>query len=415
MRFSNLLIQIALIFLFLLTACSNNQANINQSSKRQPPLAGEILVWVENPIALNDDQISQFKAMVNDNIRQFTQLHPNVKILVEFLPEKVKLTELLSQFNRGSGPDVFVGSFLVRYNELFELINQGYFQPINKDEIDLSQFRRESLRQVYYHGKIYALPVRLATQVLCYNKNKIKQLPTQLDDLIIQARQGYSVGLHSGFAQAFWGTGIFGGQLFNKSGQMILGKNQGWSNWMQWLKNARNEPNFFLINDSETLKTAFIEEKLAYITCSSGWLPYLMTSVGNDKLGITLLPGRENQRATPLLWTVSSIFNRASSANQHQIAVKMAQFLTNAEYQQQLQLAMPFLIPVNQNTIVNGQLFPMQKVLFEQSQTGVVLSLDQLEKYPAIFEYGELLYQRVLAGSVTPEQAAAQLNQTIND
>lgn len=414
MVFPNWLFKLSLFFLLLLTGCSNNQAQLTKSPQQQPPLAGEILMWIEYPVGLTDNQSGDFREFVNNAVQQFTKIHPDVKILVEFLPVKPTLAQLVKEIQRGAGPDLFVVSLLGR-NEIPKLIGQAHLQPINEDEIDLSEFRPESLQQVRYHGKIYGLPVRLATQVLCYNKDKIQQLPTRLDDLITQARQGYSVGLHSGFAEAFWGTGVFGGQLFDESGQIILGKNQGWSNWMQWLKKADNEPNFSLIEDAETLQTAFIQEKLAYITCSSGWLPYLTDALGNNKLGVTVLPGGENQPATPPLWTVAYSFNSASSANQHQIAVRIAQFVTNTASQQKLQVAMPFLIPVNKNAIVNRTLFPIQGVLLEQSQTGVVVSLEQLEKYQALFEYGDLLYKQVLAGAITPEQAAAQLTQTIND
>ena len=184
---------------------------------------------------------------------------------------------------------------------------------------------------------------------------------------------------------------------------------------MQWLKNAQNEPNFYLIEDVETLQEAFIQGRLTYMACSSGWLPLLSEALGANNLGVALLPGRKNQPATPPLWTVGFIFNKASSENQHRLSLKLAQFSTNTQYQQQLQVKAAFLIPVNKNAKVDASLFPKQAVLFEQSKNGIIVSLDQLEKNQAIFEYGSALYHQVMAGEMTPEDAALKMQQAVNN
>ena len=49
-----------------------------------------------------------------------------------------------------------------------------------------------------------------------------------------------------------------------KQGQFALDQNEGWKDWMNWLKVARDEPNFSLTDDIELLETAFIEGRLAY-------------------------------------------------------------------------------------------------------------------------------------------------------
>ncbi|MDJ0730170.1 MAG: extracellular solute-binding protein [Crocosphaera sp.] len=411
MNIKNCCLSIILITLLLINGCASNQIDNLESTTKV--LKGEILVWAEVPFGLTEKQSAYFQDIVNDAMKQFTKLNPDVKISMKFVLPDEQLSEFSQEIVRGAGPDIFAVS--LTNNKISSLIRSGYLKSLDEDNFDLSQFRRETLEQVSYHDKLYAIPIRLATQVLCYNKNKVQQTPKTLDELILQARRGYSVGLHSNFASAFWGIGAFGGQLFNESGRIILGKNQGWVQWMQWLKNAQHEPNFYLIEDTETLQKAFIEGKLTYMTCSSGWLPLLSEALGQNNLGVALLPGRENQPATPPLWTVGFIFNRASSKNQHQLSLKFSQFLTNAQYQQQLQVKAAFLIPVNKNAKVDASLFPMQAVLFEQSQTGIIVSLDQLEKNQAIFDYGYVLYDQVIAGEITPEEAALQIQQAVNN
>ncbi|MGK7886267.1 MAG: extracellular solute-binding protein [Crocosphaera sp.] len=408
MKIKNWFLSIILSSLLLINGCASENLESPKTVLR-----GEILVWAEIPIGLTEKQSAYFQDIVNDAMKQFTKLNPDVKISLKFVLPDEQLSEFSQEIVRGAGPDIFAVS--LSNDKISSLIRSGYLKSLDEDNFDLSQFRRETLEQVSYHDKLYAIPIRLATQVLCYHKNKVQQTPKTLDELILQARRGYSVGLHSNFARAFWGIGAFGGQLFDESGRIILGKNPGWVQWMQWLKNAQHEPNFYLIEDVETLQEAFIQGRLTYMTCSSGWLPLLREALGHNNLGVALLPGRENQPATPPLWSVGFIFNRASSKNQHQLALKFSQFLTNAQYQQQLQVKAAFLIPVNKNAKVDASLFPRQAVLFEQSQTGIIVSLDQLEKNEAIFDYGSILYDQVIAGEITPEEAAFQIQQAVND
>ncbi|MDJ0507868.1 MAG: extracellular solute-binding protein [Crocosphaera sp.] len=411
MNIKNCFLTIILISLLLINGCAQNE--IEKFETTQPVLKGEILVWTEIPVGLTQEQSAYYKDIVNDAIGQFTKLNPGVKISLKFVLPDEQLSNFSQELVRGAGPDIFAVS--LTNDKISALIRSGYLKSLDEDNIDLSQFRQETLQQVSYQDQLYAIPVRLGTQVLCYNKNRVKETPKTLDELILLARRGYSVGFSSTFATAFWGTGAFGGKLFDDSGRMILGENKGWAQWMQWLKNAQNEPNFYLIEDTETLQEAFLQGRLTYMTCSSGWLPLLSEALGNNNLGVALLPGRENQPATPPLWTVGFIFNRASNNNQHQLALKMAQFLTNAQYQQQLQVKAAFLIPVNENAKVDGSLFPRQAVLFEQSKTGIIVSLDQLEKNQAIFDYGYVLYDQVIAGEVTPEEAALKIQQAVNN
>ncbi|MEL4898427.1 sugar ABC transporter substrate-binding protein [Crocosphaera sp. Alani8] len=377
------------------------------------PLKGEILVWAEVPVGLTEEQSAYFQETVRDATTQFDKLNPGVTVSLKFVLPDEQLSEFSREIARGAGPDMFAVS--LTNGNIAPIIRSGYLDSVNEEDFDLSQFRPETLKQVSYNDKLYAVPVRLGTQVLCYNKQKVKETPKTLDELILQARRGYSVGLHSNFRTTFWGTGAFGGQLFDESERVILGESKGWVEWMQWLKNAQNEPNFYLIEDVETLQEAFIQGRLTYMACSSGWLPLLSEALGANNLGVALLPGRKNQPATPPLWTVGFIFNKASSENQHRLSLKLAQFSTNTQYQQQLQVKAAFLIPVNKNAKVDASLFPKQAVLFEQSKNGIIVSLDQLEKNQAIFEYGSALYHQVMAGEMTPEDAALKMQQAVNN
>ena len=384
--------------------------NPPNTSKNPKSLRGQISVTVEMPSGLNNNSYIKLKQVFRDTIAEFQELHPQVEVLADFLPTEKILNSFKLQLNRGSGPDLLLAYYSPK---ILSLIKTGAFRVIAPSEIDQSQFRPEALEQVHYQDQIYGLPMYLSTQVLCYNKDKVQKLPQTLPELIQQARQGYSVGVHSGFASTFWGTGIFGGQPFDAQGRFNLTQGGGWAKWMRWLKNAQNEPNFILTQDAEALQEAFVQEKLAYLTCSSGWISYFSEVLGEDKLGATLLPGETNQPATPLLRTGVFLFSRASNSKQGQIALKLAQFLTNVEQQSQIEAEIPF-IPSNKNVMINRQLFPVRATLEDQSRTALSVPLNEAERSELIAKYGEIFYQQILAGEISPEEAAIQITLTVN-
>jgi ABC-type glycerol-3-phosphate transport system substrate-binding protein len=111
--------------------------------------------------------------------------------------------------------------------------------------------------------------------------------------------------------------------------------------------------------------------------------------------------------------TGALLFNAASSPNQQKLALKLAQFLTNVEQQNKIEAAIPF-IPSNKNITINRQLFPIRAALLDQSRSGITVPVDDAPRVEAIVEYGETLYQQILAGYITPEEAATELTLAIN-
>ena len=182
---------------------------------------------------------------------------------------------------------------------------------------------------------------------------------------------------------------------------------------MTWLKDAQNKPNFILSDEAGQLQDAFAGGRLAYLTCEPQWLPYFQEKLGQDSLGTTLLPGMENQPATPILQGYGLLFNRYSSTPQHQLAIELARFMTNVQQQKQLQIEVP-LISGNKHVRIDRTLFPHQSTLLQQARTAVALALDNAEKIDRLKEYGNSLYQQVINGDLAPEEAATQIERAVN-
>ena len=395
----------------LLVACSMMPTVSETQDEIDSKLSGTIIFLQSfTNRSLKDKLIYQYRESFNQYIKKFTKIYPQVKIIVEFTEDEQFIEELKKDVEKGLGADLI-------FTQLFKtipLLRAGTIRPIDKYSIDLLQFRPEAIIQALYQGKLYGIPFILDTQVLCYNKDKVDELPKTLSELTIQARKGYSVGMVSAFRDTLWGSNIFGGRILDSQGNINLGQGNGWIEWIKWLKNARNEPNFIFNEDSFVLQNAFVENQLAYNVCWSDQIPFLRDSLGSDKFGIALLPGGENGQAAPPLIASGFLFSSASSPNQTKIALKFAQFLANTQVQTELTAKYRSFIPANKNATIDSRLFPIQGILQEQSQTAVKLSLDQTEKVDYLTNYAKDFYTRVMAGEISAEQAASELSKIVN-
>ena len=402
-----------IIVLFFSAACAfqpqNSTDRIQPASNQSEDLQGQILLWVELPATGTETLSGSVQQVVQSSLEDFEKLHPQVKVFVDRFPLRELQSPLKEQIQRGAGPDLLI----VRANtDLINIIKAGLLRTVESKDIEISQFRIEALKNIRYQEQSYGLPLFLTTQVLCYNKKKVETLPTTLSDLIQQARQGYSVGLVSGFLETYWGVGSFGGQSVENQDRVNPQQWNAWAKWLRWLKDAQNEPNFILSDDDAALRQAFLNGQLAYLGCRSDWLPDFSQILDKETLGVTLLPGESNQLARPILETGIIAFSQASSDKQYKLALRLAQFLTNAEQQKKIEAAIPF-IPSNNLVIINPQLFPLRAMLQTQSKNAIAISLDGMEGTEDVVAYGNSLYRQVLAGELSPNAAENEIKAAI--
>lgn len=378
-----------------------------------------LIVWLTQDREISEKQTPKIDSLLEKIVASFTKLYPNIQIVFDYIPEAELVKQVSQQVERGFGPNLILTS----YGYIPTLQRANILQSLDEYALDFSVFRAEALQQVRYQGKLYGLPIYLHLQALCYNKKKVKQLPRTLDELVVQSRKGYSVGLSSGFFQTYWGTGIFGGRGFSNQLASSLQQQMqiAWVRWMTWLKQARGEPNIILSQDSLALQQSFVEGNLAYLTCDSRWIPFLRGSLGKD-IGVTLLPQGKEGAASPLLHSAVMLFNRASSAGQTRAALRFAQFLSNQQQQKNwLVESWAADIPANRTVNLDRRLYPVLGAFLEQARTARVIPLARLldstrtTNLRADIESIDLLYEKVLAGEITAAEAAAKIGKIINN
>jgi ABC-type glycerol-3-phosphate transport system substrate-binding protein len=393
-RFLSLII----LGLILLTGCPKNT---EKRSEPQPQsIQGQILVWHSFEEKIKD--------MMQDSLNDYMQIYPNVRIVSEYIPKDQLDQQFRKQVNRGLGPD-----FIFTASGVIPGLIQDNLIPVIED-FDFSGYLPTAISHVRYQGKMYGIPTSVMTQALCYNKKKVKLLPKTLTELLQQAKMGYSVGIWSNFVTTFWGVQVFGGKSFDLQGNFVFDQ-KSWKQWMEWLKIAQNEPNMVFSDSIEGLEQGFINNRLAYVFCDSSQFPEYSQALGKDNFGVALLPGEGNNSAGPFIYSRVILFNRMSSPQQQQLALKLAEFFTNPEQtRKRLSLLEGSFIPAHKNINVNSRLFPLEAILVQQSKTAIAIPLDQVELARAWAKTGNSLYPQVLGGSISAQDAGAQITETFN-
>ncbi len=111
-------VKLLLIIAILLSACSSNLPE----TKRQ--LSGRILVW--HSLEKKEAQV------LNVIFNNYTALHPEVKIVTEYLPEANISKSFLQTGKMGLGPDLIISW----YQALPDFIDAGIVQSLNDYNLD---------------------------------------------------------------------------------------------------------------------------------------------------------------------------------------------------------------------------------------------------------------------------------------
>lgn len=393
---------IQIFFIICLTLDLNSCYQKPEFTNQQTENKGNILIW--HSFTNNDARV--FESILNE----YRSIHPNLKLVSEYVSEKNMSNQFVEQSQSGLGPDLAI----IWYSHIYELSQKSIIIELDSKKINLSQYLPVTLNHIKLNNKIYALPFSIDVQVLCYDKNKIKNPAKTWSEILEQSKTGIKVGITSDFISSFWGVGSMGGKLLDKQGNLEFPK-LAWSQWLGILQKANIEPHTILSEEKELLRNAFIKGELDYYTCESIEISELKNKLPKNNLGVTVLPGENNQTAKPLIDTEVIVLNKASSPKQQQLALQIANFLTNPEQQEKFAVQAESQIPTNIESQVDYRLSPIQAILLKQAQEGVSIPLDIISKTKGrITKRGNELYHQVLAGEITADEAANEMNKLVN-
>lgn len=373
-----------------LTACGGNSAD-------KKPLKKPLLLWH----SWNEEET----AVLDELLKKFMVVYPDIQVIHAAFPPETLTDEFSAQARLGLGADMVI----LPSNTVLTLAQSGLIQAVDS-RVDTSTYLSAALHTLRYDGRLHGLPLSLRTSALYYNRALVTAPPKTLQALLDQAADGKSVGLSTGFYGAFWGIQAFGGQMFDAEGRVILNQG-GFANWLGWLKKAQNAPNVILTNDPETLRALFIKGQLAYYADSSEALCSLQKTLGENVVGVAPFPAGTPNQSGPILETEALLLNAASSHEQTELALRLAQFLTNFEQQSEL-IRQLRRVPANSRVWVDPRIYPAVAGFAAQARTAV--ALPNLPQAAEIETAGNDAYIQALSGVFDPQKAAKVLTEQVN-
>lgn len=376
-------------------------------------IQGRVLLWH----AWTDQKATA----LTEALARFHAIHPDVVVKQQAF---ANADEMLGQFQvaaaAGLGPDLILAPSqwipALRRAKLIDAI--GDTLP----GTTIERYLPGALTALQDGDSLYGVPVTVDTTVLYYDRRYVEQPATTLDALLAAAKGGQFVEMSTTFVDAFWGVPAFGGQLFDAEQRVILDRG-GFANWLAWLKDARETPGMILDSNRAALLQRFITDGVAYYVGSTAEYGTILagrtaltttsaTLTPAEQIGVALLPTGPNSSASPFLETQGLLFSTVSSPNQRDLALVLAQFITNAEQQTSL-MRSAGIIPANRRVRLNPSLEPVVTTFVAQARTAV--PLPNGTPLASIVRFGNDAYTQVLEGVADPATAAANATVAMNE
>ena len=392
----------------LLSACSVGELRAQLSNKLS--FRGRLLVW---------HTWEGSDALVLEGIfDSFMEVHPGVRIVSEYVSPNQLQERFNDRISAGLGPDMLIGPEL---GFVRELVDQGALVDLSQVELTTQFLLPKAVDALRMDEGLYGLPLAARTNILYYNKKIVEEPVTTLDELILAARDGQVIAIPVDFHEIYWGVRAFGDDLLDENGQINV--DEGFTDWATWLLKAQEEPTIILSRDKEDLYDLFSSGQAAYFIGDSTLAPELRTALGEENLGVTLIPrnatNEEVESVDPTMDSQPPIADGgfleieaivlSTLSTEQWLDIQLAEFLVNPIHQRQLTTADIGQIPVSTRVRFDPRISEAERAMIRQSSNTVITPLPYISLERALTEVGNDIYTQLLEGVLTPEEAAEQM------
>jgi maltose-binding protein MalE len=409
--------------LLLLSGCqprqtANQGGGTQQVGNVQEGADAVLYLYVE----VNDNifDLDGFRRDFNQTFRaleqQFRQVNPRTHFVVQLYRESSLLNEVRQRNASGLGPDLL----LVSNRSALQLARAGLTRspeltPELRQELDPATLSRASLHNPM---RLASLPVAQKAQLACFNRMRLQQVPTTLQELLAISANGNNVGLALDPSSIFWSAGALGATqaLQQATARRPLNpeQQQALARWTRWLQDAATQQKVTFYGNQDLLIESLSNGQLDWISCHSTDLQRLQRRLGS-KLGVAPLPDGPDGQASPINELTVMALGVNSSAGQRKAAEAFAHFALNPLVQRNITISLKEVLPVNRFVTVPAESSMVLKAMLraqqQSRQAESIVSLIQLNDKRMLQAQG--LITRLVFGESTPEVTAQSLIRTL--
>jgi maltose-binding protein MalE len=277
----------------------------------------------------------------------YRQIYPNTSFQISLYPER-QLAWAMQRRNRaGLGPDLL----LINGDTALRLLAEGLIKPFPQTGVNLNIFEPEVLDRLRNPaGELAGLPVLVHTQVACFNRRRLAEAPTTLQDLLSTSAKGHPMGLSMEFSNLFWTVGSLGAldaiETALAGRQPTRGQQQAIERWLSWLQNASNQQRITFYATQPSMEAEFLAGRLDWLPCRSSAIPQLRKALG-DGLGVAPLPRGDGGEPSPVNQLRVLALGTNASQGSRERALAFSHFSVNPLSQRNLTLGSLVMLPAN--------------------------------------------------------------------
>ena len=378
---------------------------LSRRKNNQRPPAGSILIWTPNYEGMNPLVQKKIDQTVKDLIQRFEERYNMVDVIWRKYSDSNIYKRYSEKVKEGLGPDL-----LLAHNFMIPALSKkNEIAAIPPNSIRIKEIRPKLLQATRANGTLYAIPFIINVQLLCVNKQKVKNTPQTFNELIEISRSGISIAIGGNFLETIWGLPGFNARLFGTNKSSAEDLKDGLSNWIKTLRKSDEEPNIALFKNSSLMTRYFAEGKISIINCESIDLPFLREELGPENLGISELPSINGKNSEPRLTGASFVLNPFANKNQTKLALRFSNYAISVDQQQQIAINWNSLLPVNKNSDFNQELLPVRNTSEKAFANSSELTEKELETMILNYNSVQQLFQDATAGLIDPVNASNKI------
>ncbi|MCP8969458.1 extracellular solute-binding protein [Ectobacillus sp. SYSU M60031] len=369
-------------------------------------------------------------------VEEFNKKHPNIQVEFREMPS-----------DSGKQHDAYVTALNAQSSEIdvmdldvvwpAEFAQAGYVLPldnfIQKDNVDMAKYNKGAVAAASFNGKQWAMPKFIDAGMLYYRKDLVPdgKVPKTWDELIATAKatKGQGGTKFGYLMQAKQYEGLvcnavefiaaYGGKVIDENGNVAVNSPEAIKGIKKLVEVAKSD---FVPDNNNTFTeieshTAFLEGQGVMIR---NW-PYMWSMVQDqaqskvvDKVGVAPLPAGDKGSAATLGGWMSAI-NKYSKHKQE--AWEFVKFMNGAEGQKisaiEGGLAPTLTDLFNDQDILKKNPFFKEQGFVNALSAAVPRPVTPI--YPKVSEIMQINLSKAIAGQMTAEQAAAEMEKQLKD
>tara|TARA_Y100001933_G_scaffold176529_1_gene174984 strand:- start:624 stop:1874 length:1251 start_codon:yes stop_codon:yes gene_type:complete len=391
------------LFTLLLSGCSRLGDEL--------PVMLYLALVIDQDSAIETATQTDFRRRIDLIVSDYRKIRPNVDVQVALY----KRADLIRELQRRNASDLGPDLVITDAPQAKQLLTDGLTEALPGSEFK-RQHTEESLweRVRLDDGRIAAQPIVIYPQIACFNSTVVQDPPATLRELLQQGAAGARVGLPVNFSELLWTSGSLG--ALQSLGRADSGSQTGARDmeailgWLTWLQRASAQRNITFFQDQGQLQNLLRDGELDWVSCNSNSLLRLRGEMGN-KLGVSPLPRGPAGAPSPVNSVRVLALGANSSSRQRQVALNLAQFITNPMVQRNLSLRSLAFLPVNPAVALpvksSGTLATLVQSRADSAEHE--MALGQIAHHRELSSIGSQSLVQLVFGAATPQASAYSL------